>query len=115
MAKPKTHKIIYNPDGEPVRLSFANAYDLLAHVPGWSASAPKTVSEEIATDEDVNEEETNEDESEADSEVPDFEAFTKAKLEEYALENYGVDLDRRKSQSALAGEVMRLYVEHNAD
>lgn len=39
---------------------------------------------------------------------PDLEAMTKKELETYALERFGVDLDRRKSKGALIAEIEAL-------
>lgn len=121
-----TDKVIYNPEGEAETHTFANAYDLLAHVPGWSQVPPKADKPDVVTSEDDdegvdNEGESQEGDSSEDTEdakedsVPDFEAWTKNQLEDYARQHYAVELDKRKSQATLAADVIKLYREHTSE
>ena len=113
-------KIIYSPAGEREVHTFANAYDLLAHA-GYTVNPPTdSVDETVedATDDADDGDSTDDSDAGGDNEAserPDFAAMTKVALEDYARTNYGVEIDKRKSQATLAAEVTKLFDEHNAE
>lgn len=113
-----TKKVIYDPEGNAFEYDFLSAYDLLNHA-GWTALPIKREAlvteadavgdaEDADTFDDGSEEVTDNPEDV----IPDFEAMTKDQLEDYAANNYGVAIDKRKSQSTIAADVAKLFEEH---